>query len=168
MILRGASAHLPTRDALRVACASLCELPVLTLREPFASLVAWGVKTIETRKTGTTHRGLLAIHAGIGPELPCDERHVRRLWERWKAAGCLGALHGDMLGPTKGNVIAVVRVLDVRDLKPEDEPAACFYAAGRKAWILAADVVRVKPLAHRGAQGFSYVDATKLEPETAT
>jgi hypothetical protein len=37
---------------------------VLTLHQPWASLVALGVKTIETRSWSTSYRGPLAIHAG--------------------------------------------------------------------------------------------------------
>jgi hypothetical protein len=37
---------------------------VLTLHQPWASLIAVGVKTIETRSWSTQYRGPLAIHAG--------------------------------------------------------------------------------------------------------
>lgn len=36
----------------------------LTIRQPWASLIAIGAKTIETRPFGTAYRGPLAIHAG--------------------------------------------------------------------------------------------------------
>ena len=36
----------------------------LTIRQPWASLIAVGAKTIETRPFSTTYRGPLAIHAG--------------------------------------------------------------------------------------------------------
>jgi activating signal cointegrator 1 len=39
-------------------------IKALTLRQPWASLVAEGVKTIETRSWCTSHRGRIAIHAG--------------------------------------------------------------------------------------------------------
>jgi activating signal cointegrator 1 len=38
-------------------------IPVLTLWQPWASLVALGVKTIETRSWSTKYRGPIAIHA---------------------------------------------------------------------------------------------------------
>ena len=38
-------------------------MKVLTLHQPWASLVALGVKTIETRSWSTQYRGPLAIHA---------------------------------------------------------------------------------------------------------
>lgn len=52
-------------------------MKALTLHQPWASLVAEGVKTIETRSWSTKYRGQLAIHAGktkanvmeTGPEI---------------------------------------------------------------------------------------------------
>ncbi len=38
----------------------------LTLTQPWATLVALGAKTIETRSWQTSYRGPLAIHAGQG------------------------------------------------------------------------------------------------------
>jgi activating signal cointegrator 1 len=42
------------------------EYTVLTLTQPYASLVALGVKTFETRDWGTRYRDMLLIHAGKG------------------------------------------------------------------------------------------------------
>lgn len=42
-------------------------MKAITLWQPWASLVAVGVKTIETRSWSTSHRGPLAIHAGARP-----------------------------------------------------------------------------------------------------
>ena len=40
---------------------------VITLREPWASLVLYGIKSIETRSWYTSYRGELFIHAGKHP-----------------------------------------------------------------------------------------------------
>lgn len=54
-------------------------MPVLTLWQPWASLVALGVKTIETRSWATKHRGRIAIHAaGRRPPM----MHLPKLWSR--------------------------------------------------------------------------------------
>jgi hypothetical protein len=45
-------------------------MKVLTLHQPWASLVALGVKTIETPSWSTQYRGPLAIHAGAKAK-PC-------------------------------------------------------------------------------------------------
>lgn len=39
------------------------EIRALTLHQPWASLVAWGVKHYETRPRPLSYRGPLAIHA---------------------------------------------------------------------------------------------------------
>lgn len=62
-------------------------MKALTIRQPWASLIAHGVKTIETRSWSTKYRGPLAIHAGhrwdVGwgthalwhdPDVPSDTR----------------------------------------------------------------------------------------------
>ena len=40
-------------------------MKAITLHQPWASLVAAGVKTVETRSWRTSYRGPLAIHAGL-------------------------------------------------------------------------------------------------------
>lgn len=40
-------------------------MKALTIRQPWASLIALGVKTIETRSWRTNYRGPIAIHAGL-------------------------------------------------------------------------------------------------------
>lgn len=46
-------------------------MKALTLYQPWASLIALGVKTVETRPWATKYRGPLAIHAGkVKPSLP--------------------------------------------------------------------------------------------------
>ncbi len=45
---------------------------VLTLRQPWASLVALGVKSIETRSWSTSYRGPLAIHAAVRRPRPAS------------------------------------------------------------------------------------------------
>ena len=42
-------------------------MKALTIRQPHATLIALGVKHIETRSSPTTYRGPLAIHAGKAP-----------------------------------------------------------------------------------------------------
>lgn len=41
--------------------------PTISFHEPWASLVASGIKTIETRSWATSHRGLIFIHAAAKP-----------------------------------------------------------------------------------------------------
>lgn len=65
----------------------MADVRAITLRQPWASLITVGAKTIETRSRSTKYRGPLAIHAGhrwdVGwgthalwhdPEVPSDMR----------------------------------------------------------------------------------------------
>lgn len=51
-------------------------MKALTIRQPWASLIAAGVKTIETRSWSTKYRGPLAIHAGLSFH-PFDDAYAR-------------------------------------------------------------------------------------------
>ena len=49
-------------------------MKVLTIREPWASLIGEQIKIIETRSWPTNYRGELYIHAGVAPIPKTDER----------------------------------------------------------------------------------------------
>ena len=84
-------------------------MKVLSLRQPWASLIADGSKTIETRTWRTDYRGPLAIHASARP-------------------------YEDL--PT-GGIIAVAWLYDCRPMKEVDEAAACIELyGGAYAWLL--------------------------------
>ena len=48
-------------------------MKVLTIREPWASLIGEQIKIIETRSWPTNYRGELYIHAGVAPMPKTDE-----------------------------------------------------------------------------------------------
>jgi len=52
----------------------------LSLREPWASLIAYGPKRIETRSWRTNYRGPLYIHASLG-RIDQSDPHIRELLE---------------------------------------------------------------------------------------
>jgi len=56
---------------------------VLTLHQPWASLIAIGVKTMETRSWSTSYRGPLTIHAGMASV-------ARTLPDHWVGEYCVG------------------------------------------------------------------------------
>lgn len=79
-------------------------MKAITIRQPWASLIAAGVKTIETRPRRTSYRGRIAVHAGAtipsgepGPAdravhdlaIPGDRLGRRICWCGWDAAECL-------------------------------------------------------------------------------
>ncbi len=85
-------------------------MKALSLRQPWASLIADGHKTIETRTWRTHYRGPLAIHASTRP-------------------------HEDL--PT-GGIVAVAWLYGCRPMEASDEEHACIALyEGAYAWLLA-------------------------------
>lgn len=110
-------------------------MKAITLHEPWASLVAHGLKRVETRSWSTSHRGPLAIHAAVK-----WDRGQREAWALW-------AREYPQLGPAelapRGAVVARARLVEVRlmtaDLIEEQtalELSAGDWQPGRFAWVL--------------------------------
>ena len=114
----------------------------LSLIEPWASLVAWGYKKIETRSWYTPYRGVIAIHASKSKEAIKDPEDVDFLFDE------AGLATPDWWPdePTKyplGKVVAVVRLLDCKRMTAdliaktsEQEVAFGAWQEGRFAWYL--------------------------------
>lgn len=104
-------------------------IPALTFHQPYASFVAGGWKTIETRSWSTGYRGWLAIHAGatipsylglgrrgrigIG-DYTIEKTGPRELW----LTG--GGLYQPYLMPL-GGIVAVAKLLDCVPMVHRDE-----------------------------------------------
>lgn len=71
-------------------------MKVLTIKEPWATMILEGKKTIETRTWKTNHRGVILLHAAKNP--------------RSKISGC---------------IFACANIEDVKPMKKGDEKAAC-------------------------------------------
>ncbi len=98
-------------------------MKALSVRQPWASMIAGGVKTIEVRSWPTTYRGELLIVASRKPK---------------------------MLGLPVGQAIAIVQLVDCRQMRRADERAAIFERyAGAYAWVLEC-ARRISPFAVRG------------------
>lgn len=145
----------------------------LTLWQPWASMVAAGVKRAETRSWGTSYRGELAIHAAA--EVPAL---VRRSWATldhalWRARVREGArrevrafvMPKDLRTMPLGHVLAVVELLEVRRVQV---PGACpfedledagealfgdYSTTDRFVWSLRLLRVFPFPISARGRQG---------------
>ena len=86
-------------------------LRAITVRQPWASLIAAGVKTIETRPRRTAYRGPVAIHAGAkGPE---HESRVGR-WTVYypNSPGHLWHPGREALLLPLGSIVAVANLVD--------------------------------------------------------
>jgi hypothetical protein len=100
-------------------------MKALTLYQPWASLVAAGAKTIETRSWSTTYRGRLAIHAGARPVKASDGS--LDLWREQTQAHVLNEQLGfdDPRGPLPlGAIVATCKLVDVVPiLAPGEDPS---------------------------------------------
>lgn len=113
-------------------------MKILTLHQPWASLVAAGAKCIETRSWPTYYRGPLAIHAAKSPNGVEVGRVVSDV-----LASALDAA-GVVLDPKRipfGAVVALATLVDVQPITEANTPSGperSFgnYAPGRFAWYL--------------------------------
>jgi hypothetical protein len=114
----------------------------ITLKQPWASLISSGRKTIETRVWPTKHRGALLICAGAG-----------------KPPTVVTALTPASAGPLpRGVALCIVDVIDCRPMTDADEKAACCERYPRAwSWVLA-NVRAVEPVAITGKQKLFTVD----------
>lgn len=130
---------------------------VITLQEPWASLVREGIKTIETRSWPCYQYGSLYIHAGKAVVKKNDSRRLQ-LSEMLKE-------------PLKyGNIIAKCQLTDcilidekfanqVRKNNPKCYSCGDF-SIGRYAWILS-DIQPIDPIPSQGKLGLWFYESSK-------
>jgi hypothetical protein len=114
-------------------------MKALTVRQPFASLIQRGLKTMEYRNWTTAHRGPLAIHAGRAVPCEIEWDYLRAHFPKandWELGAWLSHL-------PRGRVLCTVDLVDVVEL-PSDHYGRKW---GRFGWVLA-NVVDVERKAH--------------------
>lgn len=136
-------------------------MKIISLWEPWASLVALGWKMIETRSWSTGYRGDVAIHAAKNRTAIRDGTPNRLLEESGLLArGIAGAFAEDHPWPL-GKIVAVVRIADCAPTTskhdrlismPFHEMKFGNYGEGRFAFMLE-NLRPVKPLACTGQRG---------------
>jgi len=100
-------------------------ITTLSVHQPYASMIADGVKLIELRTWATVHRGPLLICSTKQPRVP---------------------------GLPSGVALCIVDVVDCRPMKPSDAILACHdYRSGLVAWCLV-NPRRVEQVPVRGQQ----------------
>lgn len=137
-------------------------MKVLTLHQPWATLVAIGAKKIETRSWATKYRGPLAIHAsksfpGVLKTLCMQEPFFDAL--------VVGFCMPNHIVPSKmvvclplGSILCVCDLVDcaemgvIGDYTPEPERSFGHYAPGRFAWHLANVRPLQEPIPAKGLQ----------------
>jgi len=119
------------------------------VRQPWASLIASGAKTLEVRSWRTSYRGPLLICAGARPSGTPDAR-------RWPVTGPLGC------------AVACVELVECRPGVPgeDDEAACCPVAAGGYVWVLTSPrEVAPRPISGRlGLWALPGLFASALKP----
>lgn len=157
-------------------------MKALTLTQPWATLVAIGAKSVETRSWGTKHRGPLAIHAA--KTLPVSWHPFRHpsfiaALEPLVDVNSLGVPNIDRL--PIGCVLAVVKVIDVFsteellrmtmrvDGKRRHEPflgageiAFGDYTPGRYGWVFGSVEKLKRPFPCRGGQRIWNLDRERV------
>ena len=111
------------------------KIKALSLKQPWASLIASGKKTLETRTWPTNYRGDLLICSSKKPK-------------------------GQ--GPT-GVALCLVEVVDCRPMFPEDEEAACCpIYPGAVAWELQSVRPLLRPFPVKGSLGIFEVQVNPI------
>lgn len=115
-------------------------MKALSLKQPYASFIAIGKKTIETRTWSTNYRGKLLIAAS------------KSMDKNYSYPNFLS------IGLPFGKALAVVELVDCRPMKKEDEESAMYpYRSGLYAWILS-DIKKIEPFPVKGQLRLFEVD----------
>lgn len=135
-------------------------MKALTIWQPWASMVAVGIKQNETRGYPTNYRGVIAIHAG--------KKSVREVWSTYLDSKTREVIcrrlnfsnHTGFEVFPLGCVLATANLVDCIKITPEfvatltpDELALGDYTFGRYAWKLADINQFPDPIPARGQQG---------------
>lgn len=132
-------------------------MTALTLWQPWATLVAIGAKSIETRSWGTNHRGHLAIHAAKKPVIDALSGVAMETKNLMSTLLGQAGWHFGVL--PLGSVVATcyledcVRAENIRDELTDQERAFGDYSDGRYAWKLRLIEIINPPIFARGSQG---------------
>ena len=124
---------------------------VLSLTEPYATLIRNGVKTIETRSWKTSYRGKLYIHAS-STKIPKSYKENKNLMSLV-----------DINNMNYGNIICSCDLVDciemtdefINDIKKnrENEYITGIYSNGRYAWIFKNIEILDNPIKTKGHLG---------------
>lgn len=126
-------------------------MKVLSIKEPFASLVCLGKKKIETRSWKTNYRGRIYVHASLKKVVVKDDRYrklIKLLPENYNFK------YGKII--CKANLVDCIYMDDefLKKIKTNETEFLCgHYEVGRYAWILDDVEVSNKPISAKGRLG---------------
>ena len=125
-------------------------MKVLSIKEPFATLISNGKKTIETRSWKTKYRGEIYIHASISK---IDKKTQNRL-DLMKLLGDDELHYGKII--CKCNLVDCIYMDEdfVNDIKKDTQEYICgHYEIGRYAWVLDNIEILDEPIDAKGKLG---------------
>lgn len=139
-------------------------MKVLSIRQPWANLVAEGLKIIETRNWKTNYRGPLAIHAGK----VADKKSFARLKD-WGVEGYFGY---ELSLEPRGAIIAISELVEIIEYKDHVAFIADMldhlvnYGNAKYGWCLPTENTRnlKTPLPRRGMPGLFEVPDKLISP----
>lgn len=144
-------------------------MKALSLWQPFASLVAAGIKTFETRSWKTEYRGPLLIHAS----LYCPDEEVRLLAAKDPRFRDAIEKIGPMANWPRGAALAIVDLVACQSTaligldEVHREGAFGDFGPCRFAWKLNLLQVLPAPIPLKGRQGFFEVPWISWQPRLA-
>ncbi len=146
-------------------------MKLISLWEPWATLMSLGAKKIETRSWSTSYRGWLAIQASKGG---LSKRNLQDCLNEPRFAA---ALHGETLSP--GSIVAVVNLVeclptesrgclpgvfeDYPELDTLNEREFGDYEEGRYGWVTDQLFRLPEPIPFKAKQGLCDVDPATVE-----
>lgn len=140
-------------------------MKAFTVRDPYGWAIAYGGKTTENRTRPTSHRGLIAVHVGLGWDANAAESDlILSAWARWRAAmplhpgpgveysGYPGRLERNNLWLDPGCVVAVANLVDCHRAIGCCEP----WGHPDGYHLTLADVQRIRPVPAKGQLGLPW------------
>lgn len=125
-------------------------MKVLSIKEPFATLIKEQIKGVETRSWKTNYRGEIYIHASKPP----IEKKVYSRKELIKLCENLKFNQGNII--CKGNLVDCIYMTEefINELKKSNnqEYICGHYEVGRYAWVIK-DVESITPIPAKGKLG---------------
>lgn len=112
----------------------------LSVKQPWAELIARGEKSIELRTWRTNYRGQLAI-----------------------VASCLRSPAHPHIDGARGAIVAVTELVDVRPaIEADGRHAHCSVSGGEFAWVLRT-TKRIEPIPYKGGLSIRWMPADLVE-----
>lgn len=160
--LIGISANTPCFDACTSYEHAARQMSALSIKQPFASLVVFGIKPLEIRSRQTHYRGQIVVCASRQP-YPGMMHHPERQGVILPAVDYVRDM-GE-LAPV-GQAVGMVDIVGCRPMRPEDaELALVDYRPGLWAWELA-NPVEIDPFPVVGQLGLFKVNAGQIRVKT--